>query len=149
MATLSPRAAATGCGVGFCEKDEEDFKVVYFGVPLTCNNYVPLVQESVVSIYLSTDSWKKIQGIFIPGDSGHNSKVTLDGVPHWIATSWEKNGIIMSFDFDKEEFGHVYSRAEGSGADYEMWVLRGYGGEQIWTKLFFFQQTCIANLLLL
>ncbi|KAJ4843413.1 hypothetical protein Tsubulata_011663 [Turnera subulata] len=162
------RGQATGCGVGFCKKDEEDLKVVSFGVPLPGHNYVPLVQESVVSIYsMSTDSWKTIQGIYIPGDSSNNSEVTLDGVPHWIARSWEENGIFMSFNFDKEEFGQVmlpipiasqvlgiykgllsifwcskvYSRAEGSGADYEMWVLSGYGGEQIWTKLFFFQQT--------
>ncbi|KAJ4845988.1 hypothetical protein Tsubulata_000803 [Turnera subulata] len=159
-----------GTAVGFCKKDEEDFKVISFGAQLVdSSNDSQQVQEWMVSVYsMSTDSWKEIQGIYIPGDPYNNNMVTLDGVPHWIATSWEGKKIIMSFNFDKEEFGHimfpipisievlgvykgslsifkwcsnVYRDAEGSSrADYEMWVLREYGDEPIWTKLFLFQQ---------
>ncbi|KAJ4827411.1 hypothetical protein Tsubulata_034442 [Turnera subulata] len=163
----------SGCGVGFCTKDEQDFKIVSFGILLAGNyNDTPQMHESVVSIFsMSTDSWKEIQGVYIPGYYAHNSKVSLDGVPHWAASSWERKRIIMSFNFDKEEFGHIMSPVsdvevlgickgllsilrrtkllyyDDSKMDCEMWILRGYGGEHIWTKLFLFQRTVYGNLL--
>ncbi|KAJ4824159.1 hypothetical protein Tsubulata_033627 [Turnera subulata] len=170
------RLQTGGCGVGYCKKDEEDFKIVYFRAQVVHTDDVPQVQEWMVSTYsMSADSWKEIQDIYIPGRSPANTKVvTLDGVPHWIAISWDDKDIIMSFNFDKEEFGHImspvpsdaedvlgnykgllsifrcssveYTEATGSRAHYEMWVLKDYGGEPIWTKLFFFQHTVSGEL---
>ncbi|KAJ4840933.1 hypothetical protein Tsubulata_001140 [Turnera subulata] len=95
-------------------------------------------------------------------------QVTFNGVPHWFAEKESREKFIMSFNFDDERFGEFKIPADCDrwkyriiGAykdllsifvgvkvpnvprehDYELWVMKEYGAESSWQKLFFILST--------